>query len=141
MVGGGIALKGASSFIRALQFLSAAFILGVFSYFFAREFVSFIQEDLKLIRPRSSQKQPRHPKMGKCSRGYLGGSGHIYCVCRHIYLLSRRCYLLQRSRYTARPTLLGRFHRHSHYGKGRTSQLQRFPKLYLRTRPSQSLST
>lgn len=44
MVGGGLALKGASSFIRALQFLSAAFILGVFSYFLAREFAPYISK-------------------------------------------------------------------------------------------------
>lgn len=41
MVGGGLALKGASSFIRGLQFLSAALILGIFSYFLARAFVPF----------------------------------------------------------------------------------------------------
>lgn len=39
MVAGGLALKGASSFIRALQFLCATFILGIFSYFLARELV------------------------------------------------------------------------------------------------------
>lgn len=41
MVGGGLALKGASSFIRGLQFLSAALILGIFSYFLARESAPF----------------------------------------------------------------------------------------------------
>lgn len=46
MVGGGLALKGASSFIRALQFLSAAFILGVFSYFLARELPLLYQKAL-----------------------------------------------------------------------------------------------
>ena len=35
MAGAGIALRGASSFIRLLQLLSAALILGIFSYFLA----------------------------------------------------------------------------------------------------------
>lgn len=85
MAGGGLALKGASSFIRALQFLCSAFILGIFSYFLAREFVPFwsnkLPNWLDLDLHRNNQ---GIPKWEKAVEG-ISGAAVIYTAFAVIF--------------------------------------------------------
>lgn len=86
MAGGGLALKGASSFIRALQFLCAALILGIFSYFLAREFVPFepisSQTDLSYIDLHRNNQGI--PKWEKAVEG-ISGAAVIYTAFAVIF--------------------------------------------------------
>ena len=73
MAVGGLALRGSSSFIRALQFLCAALILGIFSYFLARRFSNWNNIAFRLIHAQISTEIIKVFRNGKrLWKGYLG---------------------------------------------------------------------